>query len=50
MQHMAAAVANLLECKAVLPRANLPLTALGYHLAKLPLDVKLGKVHYTEEY
>lgn len=34
----------LLEIKAVLPQPALPLTALGYHLAKLPLDVHLGKM------
>lgn len=39
-----AAVANLIETKAVLPEPSLPLTPLGFHLARLPLDIKLGKM------
>lgn len=39
-----AAVASLIEVKAVLPEPSLPLTALGFHLARLPLDIKLGKM------
>lgn len=37
-------IQTLVEIKAVLPQADLPLTALGYHLAKLPVDVRLGKM------
>ena len=44
MEQMTSSVANLIESKAVLPLKELPITALGYHLAKMPLDVKLGKV------
>jgi HrpA-like RNA helicase len=37
-------VQTLLEIKAVLPLPSLPLTALGFHLAKLTVDVHLGKM------
>lgn len=37
------AIACLIEIKAVLPQASLPLTALGYHLARMPMDVRLAK-------
>ena len=37
-------IQTLIEIKAILPNADLPLTALGYHLAKLPVDVRLGKM------
>ena len=37
-------IQTLIEIKAVLPSADIPLTALGYHLAKLPVDVRLGKM------
>ena len=42
--HIKSSVICLIEIKAVLPLAELPLTALGYHLAKMPVDVKLGKI------
>jgi HrpA-like RNA helicase len=38
---------TLLEIKAILPQPSFPLTALGYHLAKLPVDVHLGKMLIT---
>jgi HrpA-like RNA helicase len=38
------ALVKLLTIKAILPLPNLPLTALGYHLAKLPVDVHVGKL------
>eukprot|EP00981_Chlorochromonas_danica_P012868 scaffold5514_cov166-Ochromonas_danica.AAC.2 len=38
------AIATLIEVKAVLPQPHLPLTALGYHLAKMPMEVRLGKM------
>jgi HrpA-like RNA helicase len=38
------AIAVLMEIKAVLPLAELPLTALGYHLARMPVDVRVGKM------
>lgn len=41
------AIATLVEIKAVLPEASLPLTPLGYHLARLPMDVRLGKMLIT---
>lgn len=37
-------IKTLIEIKAVLPSPDMPLTALGYHLAKLPVDVRLGKL------
>jgi hypothetical protein len=39
-----AAIATLIEVKAIAPDPALPLTALGYHLAHLPVDVRLGKM------
>ena len=42
-----ASVACLLDIKAILPRATLPLTALGYHLARMPVDVRIGKMLLT---
>ena len=40
-------VASLLDIKAILPRPNLPLTALGYHLAQMPVDIRIGKMLIT---
>lgn len=37
-------VASLLDIKAILPKPNLPLTALGYHLAQMPVDIRIGKM------
>ncbi len=39
-----AAVACLIEIGAVLPLQEMPLTALGYHLARMPMDVRIGKM------
>lgn len=39
-----AAIATLIELKAILPKPELPLTALGYHLARMPVDVRVGKM------
>lgn len=39
-----AALACLIEVGAVLPLPVLPLTALGYHLARMPVDVRIGKM------
>lgn len=40
-------VTCLLDIKAILPKPTLPLTALGYHLAKMPVDVRIGKMLIT---
>jgi Helicase associated domain (HA2)/Oligonucleotide/oligosaccharide-binding (OB)-fold len=40
-------VASLLDIKAILPKPNLPLTALGYHLAQMPVDIRIGKMLIT---
>ena len=37
-------IAVLIELRAVLPVAALPLTALGFHLARMPVDVRIGKM------
>eukprot|EP01035_Chromulina_nebulosa_P018533 gene18533-24252_t len=37
-------ISILLEMNAILPLPNYPITPLGYHLARLPMDVKLGKL------
>jgi len=37
-------ISILLEMNAILPLPNYPITPLGYHLARLPMDVKLGKM------
>lgn len=47
MNQIRASVACLLDIKAILPLATLPLTALGYHLAKMPVDVRIGKMLLT---
>ena len=47
MNQIRASVACLLDIKAILPQATLPLTALGYHLAKMPVDVRIGKMLLT---
>lgn len=44
MEQVRRSVHTLLEIKAILPQPELPLTALGFHLAKLPVDVRLGKL------
>ncbi len=44
MQQIKAAIACLIEIKAIYPKAQYPLTALGYHLAKMPVDVRIGKM------
>lgn len=44
MQQIKAAIACLIEIKAIYPKAAYPLTALGYHLAKMPVDVRIGKM------
>lgn len=44
IQQIRAAIANLIEMKAILPKPNLPLTALGYHLARMPVDIRIGKM------
>lgn len=44
MQQIKAAIACLIEIKAIYPKAGYPLTALGYHLAKMPVDVRIGKM------
>lgn len=44
LPQLRAAIATLIEVKAVRAEAQLPLTALGFHLARLPLDVRLGKM------
>jgi ATP-dependent RNA helicase DHX29 len=43
-QQISSAVATLIEIKAIYPKANLPLTPLGFHLAKMPVDVRVGKM------
>ena len=43
-EQIRASIATLIEIKAVLPLAELPLTALGFHLAKMPVDVRIGKM------
>ena len=47
MAQIRASVQVLLDIKAILPTENLALTALGYHLAKMPVDVRLGKMLIT---
>jgi HrpA-like RNA helicase len=44
LSQLKAAIACLIEIKSILPLPSLPLTALGYHLAKMPCDVRLGKM------
>lgn len=44
MGQVKASVNCLLEIKAILPKPTLPLTALGYHLAQMPVDVRVGKM------
>ena len=39
-----AAIDNLVEIGALRPPPSLGLTTLGYHLANLPLDARLGKM------
>ena len=43
MGQIRASVACLLDIKAIHPRPTLPLTALGCHLARMPVDVRVGK-------
>lgn len=38
------ALENLIKFGAILPTADLPLTPLGFHLAKLPVDMHIGKM------
>lgn len=47
MSQIKSSVNCLLDIKAILPRATLPLTALGYHLAQMPVDIKIGKMLIT---
>ena len=47
MDQIKTSVTCLLDIKAILPKANLPLTALGYHLAQMPVDVRIGKMLIT---
>lgn len=47
MNQIKTSVTCLLEIKAILPKSNLPLTALGYHLAQMPVDVRIGKMLIT---
>ena len=47
MSQIKSSVNCLLDIKAILPRPTLPLTALGYHLAQMPVDVKIGKMLIT---
>lgn len=44
IEQVRSALACLLEVGAVLPLLELPLTALGYHLARMPVDVHVGKM------
>eukprot|EP01034_Spumella_vulgaris_P021324 gene21324-27354_t len=44
LEQIKASICCLLEIGAILPLPELPLTALGYHLAKMPVDVRLGKM------
>eukprot|EP01038_Epipyxis_sp_PR26KG_P010154 gene10154-13660_t len=44
IQQIVSSLTILFEIKAVLPVESLPLTALGYHLARIPVDVRLGKM------
>ena len=44
IEQIRASLAVLIEIGAVLPRLELPLTALGYHLARMPVDVRIGKM------
>ena len=44
MSQIKSSVNNLLDIKAILPQSTLPLTPLGYHLAKMPVDVRIGKM------
>ena len=43
-QQIRSAIATLIEIKAIYPQNDLPLTALGYHLARMPVDVRIGKM------
>ena len=43
-EQIRASLACLIEIRAVLPLTELPLTALGYHLARMPVDVRIGKM------
>jgi ATP-dependent RNA helicase DHX57 len=45
--HIKAAVKALLDIKAILPHPQLPLTPLGVHLAKMPVDCRIGKMLIT---
>jgi HrpA-like RNA helicase len=47
MGQIRTSVTCLLDIKAILPRPTLPLTALGYHLAKMPVDVRIGRMLIT---
>ena len=47
MSQVRTSVNILLDIKAVLPERTLPLTALGYHLAQMPVDVRIGKMLIT---
>lgn len=44
LEQVRQAIATLLEVRAVLPIPSIPLTALGYHLARMPVDVRIGKM------
>lgn len=44
IEQIRASVSLLLEVNAILPQPGLPLTPLGYHLARIPMDVRLGKM------
>jgi HrpA-like RNA helicase len=44
MNQIRGSVRSLLDIRAILPLPPLPLTALGYHLAKIPVDIKIGKM------
>jgi len=42
--HIKAAVKALLDINAILPQPQLPLTPLGIHLARMPVDCRIGKM------
>ncbi len=44
MEQIRQSIAVLIEIRAVLPVLDIPLTALGYHLARMPVDVRIGKM------
>jgi HrpA-like RNA helicase len=44
IEQIRASVSLLLEVNAILPQTGLPLTPLGYHLARIPMNVRLGKM------